>query len=229
MPAIVARMRKTAPAVATAGQDLRNARKAFTRAHICAAARQLFVENGYAATTMEQIGKSAGAPRSTLYTHFSDKEQILDSIADDYIIKLVAILACVPSPRPTRAEIRDWIGNLAGFISEDRMPTILFNGIGVGLDMPRAVRRIGENVMEVLASRLPAFAIAMTEGPAQPAYRAYAQAAVRELSLCCQTYAILGDEALGGPYLDVAADIFHHFALEFAGRTELAEIASPRR
>jgi len=197
--------------------DLRAARKVFTRAHICAAARQLFVENGYVATTMEQIGKLAGAPRSTLYTHFSDKEEILDAIADEYIKKLGEILACVPCPRPTRTEIRAWISELAQFIRDDRMPTILFNGIGSGLDMPRAVKRIGESVMGVLASRLPAFAIAITEGPEQSAYRAYAQVAVRELSLCCQTYAIVGDDALGGHYLDVAADIFHRFTRDFAG------------
>ena len=217
MPAF---MQKAVPAVAAAGQDLRSARKAFTRAHICAAARKLFVDNGYVATTMEQIGKLAGAPRSTLYTHFSDKEQILDAIADDYIVKLVAVLACVPSPRPTRVEIRAWIGDLARFISEDRMPTILFNGIGMGVDMPPAVKRIGESVMEVLASRLTAFAIATTEGPEQQAYRAYAQAAVRELSLCCQTYALVEDETIGRHYLDAATDIFHHFVTDFAGRRD---------
>ena len=211
-------MPDNSPVLAPVVQDLRAARKAFTRAHICAAARQLFVEHGSGATTMEQIGKLAGAPRSTLYTHFSDKEEILDVIADDYIAKLGEILAVVPCPRPSRAEIRCWIDDLAGLISEDRMPTVLFNGIGSGLDVPRAVKRIGESVMAVLAGRLPAFAAAITEGPAQQAYRAYAQVVVRELSLCCQTYAILGDDAVGRHYLDVAADILHHFIVDFAAQ-----------
>ena len=194
-------------------QDLRHARKTFTRAHICAAARQLFVENGYVGTTMEQIGKLAGAPRSTLYNHF-----ILDVIAVEYISKLGEIMARVPAPRPTRPQIRSWIGDLAQFISDDRMPTVLFNGIGSGLDLPAAVKRIGESVMAMLASRLPTFAIAMTDGPEQPAYRAYAQVVVRELSQCCQTYAILNNDELGRHYLDVAADIFYNFAHNFSGR-----------
>ena len=118
-------------------QDMRHARKTFTRAHICAAARQLFVENGYAGTTMEQIGKLAGAPRSTLYNHFNDKEEILDTIADEYISKLCEIIARVPSPRPTRPQIRSWIGELAQFISDDRMPTILFNALARALTCPQ--------------------------------------------------------------------------------------------
>ncbi len=207
-------MSSTPSAPNPATTDLRRARKAFTRGHICDAARQLFAQNGYAATTMEQIGKAAGAPRSTLYTHFSDKEEILDAIADDYIERLKLVLVGVPSPAPTRAEIRSWIEELAHLIREDRMPTILFNGIGSGLDLPKAVRRIGESVIEVLAGRLPAFALVATEGPQQHAYRAHAQVAVRELSLCCQTYAILNDDSVGQHYLNAAADIFHRFTLQ---------------
>ena len=201
-------------------QDLRRARKAFTRAHICGAARQLFVESGYAATSMEQIGKLAGAPRSTLYNHFGDKEEILELIADDYITRLNQLLARVPSPDPSRAEIRAWIGEMAQSISEDRMPTILFNGIGAGIDAPQAVKRIGESVMGVLASRLPAFAASITPGPHQLAQKAFAQVVVRELSLCCQTYAVLGDETVGEHYLEVATDLFQYFLLDFARRQD---------
>ena len=205
-------------AAAPVVQDLRHARKAFTRAHICDAARQLFAEYGYAGTTMEQIGKLAGAPRSTLYNHFGDKEEILELIADDYITRLTELLARVPSPEPSRAEIRAWIGELAQSISEDRMPTILFNGIGAGIEAPQAVKRIGESVMRVLASRLPAFAASITPGARQLAYKAHAQVVVRELSLCCQTYAVLGDEAAGEHYLEVATDLFQYFLVDFARR-----------
>ena len=165
---------------------------------------------------MEQIGKLAGAPRSTLYNHFSDKEEILDVIAEDYITRLSEILACIPSPRPTRTEIRSWIEELANYISEDRMPTVLFNGINSALETPRAVKRIGESVMGVLASKLPAFARAVTGEPEHFAIKAHAQVAVRELSLCCQSYALFGGDALGASYLEVATDIFHRFVVDFA-------------
>jgi len=211
-----AQMSEHIPAVVGAAQDLRHARKAFTRAHICSAARQLFVEKGYAGTTMEQIGKLAGAPRSTLYNHFSDKEEILDVIAGDYIARLNEILVRVPCPHPTREEVRSWIGELAEYISEDRMPTVLFNGINSAIETPRAVKRIGESVMGVLASRLPAFAGAVSGDPEHLAVKAHAQVAVRELSLCCQSSAMLGGDALGACYLEAATDIFHRFVVDFA-------------
>ena len=203
-------------ALATGGPNLRAARRAFTRAHICAAARQLFVENGYGATTMEQIGKLAGAPRSTLYTHFRDKDEILDTIGEDYAAKLTEHLVRIPCPRPARAELRDWIGELAEFISAEQMPTVLFNAFGVGLDTPGAVKRIGEVVMRELAARLPAFQQALSAGPGQLAAKAYAQVVIRELSLCCQTYAMLGKSELGRTYLEVATDLFHRFVSESA-------------
>ena len=71
-----------------------------------------------------------------------------------------------------RHDIRVVSSELAQFISNDRMPTVLFNGIGSGLELPLADKRIGESVLAMLASRLPAFVLAMTESPQQPAYRA---------------------------------------------------------
>ena len=210
-------MADTSAAASGQGQNLRSARRAFTRAHICAAARELFGQFGYAATTMEQIGKVAGAPRSTLYTHFRDKEEILATIADDYVVKLEAILVLVPSPQPTRGQLREWVGILAAFISDERMPTILFNAFGVGLEVPLPIRRIGETVMRVLAGRLPAFQVALVEGPAQLAAKAYAQVVIRELSLCCQTYAVMGGDPLGVMYLDIAGDLLHRFVSDYGG------------
>ena len=55
-------------------------KKAKTRALICDTARELFFAHGFEATTMEQIASSAGTRRSTLYTHFRDKNQILTEI-----------------------------------------------------------------------------------------------------------------------------------------------------
>ena len=62
----------------------RRTRRKATRERICSAAREIFLTQGYAAATVEQIALAAGVGRSTLYTHFGDKGDLLAAIADDY-------------------------------------------------------------------------------------------------------------------------------------------------
>lgn len=47
-------------------------------------ARDLFVEKGYARTTMEDIAAGCGIAKSTLYRHFSNKLEIFGVIVDDH-------------------------------------------------------------------------------------------------------------------------------------------------
>lgn len=49
------------------------------------AARELFVENGLAATTMEAIARRAAVVRATVYNNFADKEAIVDEIMRRYL------------------------------------------------------------------------------------------------------------------------------------------------
>lgn len=53
--------------------------EAITRT-IMAAATELFLDNGYEATTMEAIAKTAGIPKSTLYKRYPDKQSVLRAV-----------------------------------------------------------------------------------------------------------------------------------------------------
>jgi AcrR family transcriptional regulator len=53
-----------------------------TRAQVVAAARKLFVDAGYATTTIESIGDAAGVPLATIYRLFGSKLGILRSVID---------------------------------------------------------------------------------------------------------------------------------------------------
>jgi TetR/AcrR family transcriptional regulator, mexJK operon transcriptional repressor len=44
------------------------------------AATRLFLENGFAGTSMDEIAAQAGASKQTLYKHFSDKEGLFSAI-----------------------------------------------------------------------------------------------------------------------------------------------------
>lgn len=51
-----------------------------TRQAILEAAYRLFVEQGYHATSMRQIARSAGVALGGIYNHFESKEQIFDQV-----------------------------------------------------------------------------------------------------------------------------------------------------
>jgi AcrR family transcriptional regulator len=60
----------------------RQARTRRTRAAVVEAARSLFVERGYAATTIEAISELSDTPQPTVYRLFSSKLGILKSLLD---------------------------------------------------------------------------------------------------------------------------------------------------
>jgi AcrR family transcriptional regulator len=61
---------------------VRQARTRRTRAAVVEAARSLFVERGYAATTIEAISERSDTPQATIYRLFSSKLGILKAVLD---------------------------------------------------------------------------------------------------------------------------------------------------
>jgi len=62
------------------------------RAEILEAAKQLFVEEGYAATTIRRIAAKLGVSSTALYVYFPDKDAILVEICDATFAGLIAKL-----------------------------------------------------------------------------------------------------------------------------------------
>lgn len=84
---------------------LRDRRAASTRRAVLAAARELFVERGYGATTIEDVAHRAGVSKPTVFTAVGSKQDLLRAIRD-------AAIAGDDEPvpvaqRPGAAGIRD--------------------------------------------------------------------------------------------------------------------------
>src|SRR5690242_15455181 len=76
-----------------------------TRRRIVDGATELFVERGYAATTLDQIAKDAGVAVQTVYFHFRNKATVLKQILD-----VAAVGDDEPVPlldRPWARRVRD--------------------------------------------------------------------------------------------------------------------------
>jgi AcrR family transcriptional regulator len=189
--------------------DARPRSREATRARICAAAREVFLAEGYRAATIEQIAAAAGTRRSTLYNHFHDKDEILTAISEDYLRGVLAVIARLPGPRPSRRQIDRWLAEFADFVLQERAPTLLIVQFSGGLDAPPATRQFGLAMMKALAERLPAFAEALE--PGQGVALARAATVLRELSLALGAH--LQQEGRGqAPHmLEVAGDLLEQF------------------
>jgi AcrR family transcriptional regulator len=101
---------------------LRERKKARTRAAIQAHALRLFAEQGYEATTIEQIAEAAEISPSTYFRYFRTKEDVV--VEDDYDpMILAAFEAAGPADRPLtrlRVAVREMLAMI-----DDEQPQIL--------------------------------------------------------------------------------------------------------
>ena len=48
-------------------------------------AMEEFLKNGYAATSMDKVAKTAGVSKATVYSHFGDKENLFNAVIQDLV------------------------------------------------------------------------------------------------------------------------------------------------
>lgn len=74
------------------------------REEIVAAARRLFLADGYEATAMARIAAEAGVAPNTLYWYFDDKDELLIAILDGLVAEALGEFATVQS-QPLDAQL----------------------------------------------------------------------------------------------------------------------------
>lgn len=76
--------------VRPAGRPRWRRRKEARPGEIVAAALELFVERGYAATKLEDVARRAGVSKGTLYLYFRDKEDLFHAVVERMVVPTVA-------------------------------------------------------------------------------------------------------------------------------------------
>jgi AcrR family transcriptional regulator len=104
------------------GGTLRDEQRRLTRRRLADAALELFHEQGYAATTAEQIATRAGANRATFYLHFGGKADVVLELmrrVDDEVAGIFARLDAIEDP--SRDDVRAWVEETVGFWERHRV------------------------------------------------------------------------------------------------------------
>lgn len=96
---IAVRLRLVTDPVKPGSTGLRAARVAETEERIIAAARTLFVRDGYAATTLTAVADAARVGHRTVYVRFGTKAELLKRVVD---------VAIAGDTRPIDVPHRDW-------------------------------------------------------------------------------------------------------------------------
>jgi AcrR family transcriptional regulator len=101
------------------GPGLRERKKAKTRAAIQRHALRLFKEQGYAATTVDQIADAAEVSPSTFFRYFPTKEDVV--VYDDYDPALLASLRAQPAELTPIQAMRRAISEVFGAIAGEQL------------------------------------------------------------------------------------------------------------
>ena len=83
--------------------------KSVHREKIASAASVLFMENGIAATSMDDIAKAAGYSKATLYVYFKNKEELVGILVLDSMKKLYNYIVSALERQKTTKEQYNFI------------------------------------------------------------------------------------------------------------------------
>jgi AcrR family transcriptional regulator len=94
--------------------------KTYDRAAKLAAARDLFWERGYEATSVSDLEQATGLDRSSLYREFGSKRQLFGLALDEYLqTQIGAMLAGVRAPGAGLDAVLGFFSGLAGLFRSD--------------------------------------------------------------------------------------------------------------
>lgn len=120
----------------------RKAQSRETQAQIAEAAQKLFIERGYAGTSIESIAKEAGVAPETVYALFGNKRAILARVVD------VAVVGdSDPVPLLVRAEIRE---------------------IENETDQTRQIQMFAKRIQKIMARVAPMFEVMRSAAKTEP-------------------------------------------------------------
>jgi Transcriptional regulator len=95
------------------------------RALILAAAEAVFVADGFARASMDDVAQRAGMSKRTLYALYDGKEALLAAMVDARVEKIFSRIAIGDNDGPLAADLVRILGNLAAALDEERSASMM--------------------------------------------------------------------------------------------------------
>lgn len=138
-------------------RSLREAQREFTRQHLLDAAHEIFLEKGYAATSIEDVASAAGTTRATFYMHFRSKCDLVKALMAETGEAGYALWTPLGelAAEPRREAVRAWLESTIAWWTDARQEITIFlqaSAIEPELiaDQAAADRRNLERVVELV-------------------------------------------------------------------------------
>lgn len=178
--------------------------RASSRSMLEDAALDLFVEQSYAGTTIEQIAQRAGVSRNTFFNYFESKSDVFWVLVDDRLAELPEALARSGRPSGVMAALRDALLAIGSGFGPASVPWVLTQSELIG-----SVHELQASALSRLTRQAAVIARFVEERSAHPLpshlTRAIAYASVGAAVAAVQAWAAAGPtrgEFL--PYLEEA-------------------------
>lgn len=78
-----------------------------------------FLEDGYAGTSMDQVAKTAGVSKATVYSHFGDKEGLFGAVIQDLAEDKFRTVMGLEQPESLKGEAKEVLSAMATSILEN--------------------------------------------------------------------------------------------------------------
>ncbi len=149
-------------------------------------ARKVFMDLGFDGASMNEIARSAGVSKGTLYVYFADKSRLFEAMVEDEALEKSKIAYNLDPRRDAEVTLREFGQAYIGSICRPGGGSSIRTVMAIAERMPDVGRRFYENVLAKTINRLAGYLQARV-GPDDLAIDDCELAAAQFLQMCQAT------------------------------------------
>jgi len=124
------------------------------RRQILDGARKVFMDLGFDGASMNEIARSAGVSKGTLYVYFADKNRLFEAIVEDEALAQGKVLFNFDSSRDPEITLREFGQTYMALLCRPGGGSWIRTVMAIAERMPDVGRRYYANVLEKIINRL---------------------------------------------------------------------------